>query len=91
MARALNIIQITGASADLLGTRDIDGLRIGDHGQKVLGPDQFRVSADASDDAIATLKQRGFAVDVIFSGDDMDAHFAALDAESGGGDPGAVV
>jgi hypothetical protein len=81
-----NLVEITGSAGDLAGTRDVDGLAIHDHGQRSLGGDQYRVAANATDDAIATLRQRGFAVDVIYTAADWAAHFAALDAESGGAD-----
>jgi hypothetical protein len=90
MSDEINLIQITGGSTDLLGTRDIEGLLIHDHGQQVVGPDRYSVAANATDDAIGVLQQRGLAVEVIFSAADLAAHFATLDAESGNKDPGVA-
>jgi hypothetical protein len=83
-----NLVEITGAADALAGTRDIEGLLIHDHGQRAMDDDQYRVAANATDDAVAALQQRGFTVDIIYSAADLAAHFAALDAETSS-DPGA--
>lgn len=82
MADDFAIIEITGASADILGARDIDGLTIHDHGDRSIGADRFIVVANATDEAIAELRARGLTVNVVYSAEDMAAHFQSLDSES---------
>jgi hypothetical protein len=88
MADDFNLVRITGASADLRATGDVDGLLLHDHGTRPLGGDSYSVAANATDAAIAVLRQRGLQVDIVYSAADMATHFAALDAETGSGSTG---
>ncbi len=87
MATQPNVIELEGDAATLLRVRDIPGLSVSDHGQRNLGGGRFRISAQATDEAIAELRGRGVAVTVLQTGEEMQRHLEKLERlnKDGGG------
>ncbi len=81
MPDELNEIEIEGDAATLQSVRATPGLHVDDHGQKVLGPDRYRVTASATDAAIAALRARGLPVRVVQTAAEMKRHFEEMDRE----------
>ncbi len=95
MATERNIIQVTGASADLYATNDIDGLELIEHGTQQPAADQYCVQGTATTDALTELQQRGgLTVEIVYTADEMAEHFATiekdLDADRDPDDPSLV-
>ncbi len=74
----VQLIRIAGPTAPMRRLSEVEGLHFERTSARRVGDDRWQVSGYASDDALATLRERGLEIEAVVESEELDEQRKAL-------------